>query len=130
MALLSETKRESDIVVAEFQKRFNRQTVTIADGSGVLNPGTVLGKITGSGEFRAAPAAQVTGDEGAEVAAAVLLETADATAAAVQAVVIRRGPALVNRANLEFDGSVDTAAERQAKIDELEALGIVAREGA
>ena len=94
-----------------------------------LKIGTVLVKITASGVYVPVNASQVAGQEGAEVAAAVLLENvtipageATTVTAAVQGAMIVRDEALifVNTHN-------DT--ERAAAIDALAALGIDTRTG-
>jgi hypothetical protein len=90
----------------------------------------VLGKITASGKYRLAPAATVIGDEAAETASAVLLQPVDATAADQTGLVAARGPALVSKAALVFDASVDQPAEKAAKHAQLAASGIVPRETA
>ena len=92
--------------------------------------GAVLGKITASGKYRLSPAAQVTGDEGAETAAAVLLEAVDATGADQTGLIVARGPVMLSKAALVFDASVDQPAERTAKHTQLASLGLVARETA
>ncbi|MDW4551524.1 hypothetical protein R5H32_19435, partial [Defluviimonas sp. D31] len=45
-------------------------------------------------------------------------------------IVVARGPAIVSRAALYYDGSVDDAAKITAKLSELASLGIVTRDGA
>lgn len=104
--------------------------LTIADGAADFAVGdkfTVA--VSGSGKYAASPAALIAAKAGAEKASAVLAEAIDATAADAKAVVIRRH-AVVNRAKLSFAADVDTAPERQAKIDQLAALTILARTGA
>lgn len=120
---------ESDIVVFEENKRYSRKTVTIESGQGELKPGAVIGEITANGKFAHSANSQVVGEEGAETATAVLLEKVDATSADAKGVALVRH-AVVNRANLNFDSTVDDAAKRQTKYDELEAVGITARQGA
>ncbi len=92
--------------------------------------GSVLGQITASGKYRLSPAAEVVGDEGAETAVAVLIEAVDATDADATALVVARGPAIVSKAALVFDASVDQAAEITAKHGQLIAAGIVPRDTA
>jgi hypothetical protein len=72
----------------------------------------------------------VVGDEGAEVASAVLIEAVDASGSDQTGLVIARGPVIVSKARLAFDASVDQPAEITAKHTELAAAGIVARETA
>jgi len=72
----------------------------------------------------------VPGTDGAQIAAAVLLYDIDATAADASAVVLLRGPAIVSKAALVFDASVDDAAKTAAKHAQLTALGIIPRDSA
>ncbi|MGZ5915121.1 MAG: head decoration protein, partial [Hyphomicrobium sp.] len=72
----------------------------------------------------------VTGDEGAEVSIAVLIEAVDATAADKTGLVVARGPAIVSKAALVFDASVDQPAEKTAKYAQLAAAGLVPRDTA
>lgn len=129
MVTKTEGLTESDIVVHEMDKRMSRETETIASGEGVLQPGAVLGRVTATNKLVLSPPASVAGKEGAETAIAVLLEKVDASAADAKGVTMRR-LGLVNRANLSFEAAVDTANERQAKVDQLEAVFILARQGA
>lgn len=64
------------------------------------------------------------------MASAVLIGAADATAADATGLALARGPAIVSKAALVFDASVDQAAEIAAKHDELAAAGIVPRDTA
>ncbi len=70
------------------------------------------------------------GDEGAETAVAVLIEAVDATAADKTGLVVARGPAIVSKAALVFDASVDQPAEKTAKHAQLAAAGLVPRDTA
>ncbi|MBY0431139.1 MAG: head decoration protein, partial [Rhodospirillales bacterium] len=103
-----------------------RETVTLKAGTD-YPLGAVLGRITASGKYRLSPAAEVIGDEGAETAIAVLIAAVDATGADQTGLVVARGPAIVADAALIFDASVDQAAEKAAKMNQLAAAGIVAR---
>lgn len=118
-----------DLLKYELNGNYSRETVTLKAGTNYAL-GSVLGKITASGKHRLSPAAQVVGDEGAETAAAVLIEAVDATAADKTGVVVARGPAIVSKAALVFDATVDQVAEKTAKYTELAAAGIVPRETA
>ena len=68
-----------DLLKYELNANYCRETVTLKAGTNYAL-GSTLGKITASGKYRLSPAAQVTGDEGAETAVAVLLEAVDASA--------------------------------------------------
>ena len=72
----------------------------------------------------------MVGDEGAETAIAVLIEAVDATAADKTGLVVARGPAIVSKAALVFDASVDQPAEKAAKHSRLTEAGLVPRDTA
>ena len=115
-----------DLLKFELNASYSRETVTLK--AGITYPlGSVLGRITASGEYRLSPAALVAGDEGAETAIAVLLEAVDATGGAAIGLITARGPVILAEGALAFDASVDQPAERAAKVSQLSALGLVAR---
>jgi hypothetical protein len=115
-----------DLLKYELNGNFTRETVTLKSGTD-YPLGAVLGKITASGKYRLAPAAEVTGDEGAENALAVLIEAVDASNADATGLIIARGPVILSEAALVFDPSVDQAGEKTAKKAQLAAIGIVSR---
>jgi hypothetical protein len=110
----------------ELNGNYTRETVTLKSGTSYAL-GSVLGKITASGKYRLAPAAEVAGDEGAEVARAVLLEAVDATEADATGLIAARGPLIVSEAALVLDETVDDATKEAAKKAELAAAGIIVR---
>jgi hypothetical protein len=116
-----------DLLKYELNGNFTRETVTLKSGTD-YPLGAVLGKITASGKYRLAPAAEVTGDEGAENALAVLIEAVDDSNADATGLIIARGPVIVSEAALVFDPSVDQAGEKAAKKAQLAAIGIVPRQ--
>jgi hypothetical protein len=118
-----------DLLKYELNGNYNRETVTLKAATNYAL-GAVLGKIAASGKYRLSPAAEVTGDEGAEEAVAVLIESVDATAADKQGLVVARGPVILSKAALVFDASVDDATKTTAKHVELSAVGLVPRETA
>ncbi len=129
MPVLIKDPTLGDLLKYELNGNYTRQVVTLKGGT--LYPlGAVLGKITATGVYRLSPAATVTGDEGAETAVAVLIEAVDATAGDRSGRVVARGPAIVSKAALVFDPSVDQPAEIAAKHAELSAAGIVPRDTA
>ena len=125
MTTLTETRHAGGFLVWEALRDYCREVVTIATGGAnpVLEPGTVLGKITASGKYAAHDPAAV---DGTETAVAVLWGKADATAADVDAVVLLRGPAIVNANDLVFVGT-PTAPEITAAHTALAAVGILTR---
>ena len=126
MSVLIAPPTMGDLLKYELNGNFTRETVTLKSGTD-YRLGAVLGKITASGKYRLAPAAEVTGDEGAENALAVLIEPVDATAADATGLIIARGPVIVSEAALVFDPSVDQTGEKTAKKAQLAAIGIVPR---
>ena len=129
MTTLTMSPTLGDLLKYELNANYCRETVTLKSGTNYAL-GSVLGKITASGKYRLSPAAAVTGDEGAETAVAVLIEAVDATAADKTGLVVARGPAIVSKAALVFDASVDQAGEKTAKHGQLAAAGIVPRDTA
>jgi hypothetical protein len=129
MTTLTKSPTLGDLLKYELNGNYNRETVTLKSGTNYAL-GSVLGKITASGKYRLSPAAEVAGDEGAEVAVAVLIEAIDATAADKTGLVAARGPAVLSKAALVFDASVDDATKSAAKHAELSAAGLVPRDTA
>ncbi|CAA7626522.1 head decoration protein [Magnetospirillum sp. SS-4] len=126
MPVLTMAPTLGDLLKFECHPGYCRETVTMKAG-GSYPLGAVLGRITASGEYRLSPAAEVVGDEGAEVAIAVLLEAVDASGGAATGLIAARGPVILAEGVLAFDTSVDQPVERVAKIAQLSALGLVAR---
>ncbi|MDO8608132.1 MAG: head decoration protein [Phaeospirillum sp.] len=126
MPVLTSAPTLGDLLKFELNASYTRETVTLKAGTN-YSLGSVLGRITATGEYRLSPAAEVVGDEGAEVAVAVLLEAVDATDAAATGLIAARGPVILAEGVLAFDTSVDQPAERVAKIAQLAAGGLVAR---
>lgn len=125
MTTLTEGRHAGGFIVWEAFRDYTREVITIATGSAnpVLEPGTVLGKITASGKYAAHDPAAV---DGTETAIAVLWGKADATASDVDAVVLLRGPAIVNANDLVFTGT-PTVPEITAAHTALAAVGILTR---
>ena len=85
------------------------------------------GRITASGKYKLATSG---GSDGAQTASAVLLYAVDATLSDAVGIVVVRGPAIVSRAALAYDGTVDDGSKITTKISQLAALGIIARDTA
>ncbi|AVM76207.1 head decoration protein [Magnetospirillum gryphiswaldense] len=126
MPVLTASPTLGDLLKFELNASYTRETVTLKAGTS-YPLGSVLGRISASDEYRLSPAAEVVGDEGAEVAVAVLLEAVDATDGAVPGLIVARGPVILADGALVFDASVDQPAERVAKLTQLAAMGLVAR---
>ena len=123
MTVLTQPPTQGDVLKFELNPNYTRETVTLLAGTD-YPIGAVLGRITTGGKYKLSPAA---GSDGAQTAAAVLLYAVDASAADAQGVVLVRGPAIVSKAALVVDPSVDDAAKIAAKHSQLVALGIVPR---
>jgi hypothetical protein len=126
MSVLTQPPTMGDVLKYELNPNFTRETVTLLAGTN-YPVGAVLGRITASGKMKLSTA---TGTDGAQNAAAVLLYAVDATAADAPGIVVLRGPAVVSKAALAFDASVDDAAKTAAKHAQLTALGIIPRNAA
>ena len=126
MSVLTQPSVMGDVLKYELNPNFTRETVTLLAGT-KYPVGAVLGRITASGKFKLSTA---TGSDGAQTVAGVLLYATDATAADMPGVILARGPALVSKAALLFDASVDDAAKTAAKHAQLTALGIIPRDTA
>lgn len=123
MTVLTQPPTQGDVLKFELNPNYTRETVTLLAGTD-YPVGAVLGRITTGGKYKLSPAA---GSDGAQTAAAVLLYAVDASATDAPGVVLVRGPALVSKAALVLDPSVDDAAKVAAKHSQLVALGIVPR---
>lgn len=123
MPVLTQPPTQGDVLKYEINPNYCRETVGLLPGS-AYPVGAVLGRVTASGKYTFSPA---TGSDGAELAACVLLYAVDATVGEPIGVVLTRGPAIISRAALIWDGSVDDTAKIEAKLAELTALGIIPR---
>jgi hypothetical protein len=117
-------RTESDIVKDEGENRFSRDEDILVSGSGVVKIGTVLGKVTSSGKF--APLTPGASN-GTQTAAAIILETADATSADRTVVTLKRRAQVVLQ-NLVWPEGISPTVKANA-IAALETQGIVARNG-
>ncbi|HEV7293091.1 MAG TPA: head decoration protein [Devosia sp.] len=125
---ITEGRYASDWLKREADSHFSREEVIIASGIGVVQSGTVVGKITASGKYAPVTAAAT---DGSEDAAGVVLFGVDATSADKSAVIIARD-ALVVHQGLLYGADINTSAERAAVVAALGALNppIIVREGA
>jgi len=126
MTVLTQPPTMGDVLKYEVNPNYTRETVTLLAGT-AYPVGSVLGRITASGKYKLATSG---GSDGAQTASAVLLYAVDATLADATGIVVVRGPSIVSRAGLAYDGTVDDAAKITTKIGQLGALGIIARDTA
>jgi len=126
MTVLNQPPTMGDVLKYEVNPNYTRETITLL--AGMPYPvGSVLGRITASGKYKLATSG---GSDGAQTASAVLLYAVDATLADATGIVVTRGPAIVSRAALIYDATVDDGAKIITKIGQLAAAGIVARDTA
>ena len=126
MSVLTQPPSMGDVLKYELNPNFTRETITLLAGT-VYPVGAVLGRITASGKYKLSTSG---GSDGAQTAAAVVLYATDATTADQEAVVMVRGPAILSKAALVFDATVDDAAKTATKHGQLAALGIIPRDTA
>ena len=125
MPVLTEPPSMGDVLKYEVNPNYTREVITLL--AGMPYPvGAVLGRITASGKYKLATSG---GTDGAQTATAVLLYAVDATLADAVGIVVARGPAIVSRAGLAYDATVDDGAKITTKIGQLAAAGIAARDG-
>ena len=125
MPVLTEPPSMGDVLKYEVNPNYTREVITLLIGTNYPS-GAVLGRVTASGKYTLSPA---TGADGAQVAAAVLLYPVNATLADAVGIVLVRGPSIVSRAGLAYEDTVNDAAKINAKIGQLAAVGIIARDG-
>jgi len=110
------------VILSEGNGSISREAITVASGAGVVESGTVLGKVTASGKYLPrAPGAT----DGSEVAAAILRSRVDATSADAKGVGIVR-LAEISEAALVWEATNDGAAQTAA-LAELATLNMIAR---
>jgi hypothetical protein len=126
MSVLTQPPTMGDLLKYEVNPNYTRETATLLAGT-AYPVGAVLGRITASGKHKLATSG---GADGAQTAAGVLLYAVDATGADATGIVLARGPAIVSRAVLSFDATVDDAAKITTKLGQLVSLGIAARDTA
>ena len=126
MNALTQPATMGDVLKYEVNPNYTREIVPLLAGTN-YPVGSVLGKITASGKYKLATSG---GSDGAQTSAAVLLYAVDATLGDAIGIVVVRGPAIVSRAALAYDGSVDDGSKITAKLNQLAALGIIARDTA
>jgi hypothetical protein len=118
-----------DLIKRESDPNYTRETVTLKAGT-AYPLGAVLGRVTATGIYALSSAASTTGQEGAEIACAVLLHPVAASDTDTQAVVLARGQVIVADRALAFDASVTDPSAQSLKHQQLAAHGIVVRAAA
>lgn len=123
MVTFTEGRHPGEGLLSEANFHRSRDKITILSGSGVLVPGTVLGKVTASGKYKPATA---TGSDGGQTAAAVLLYPVDATSADVDVAAITRDAEWVV-SQLTYGATINDGTKQAAAIAQLAAVNIIAR---
>lgn len=118
--------RNLAFLLSEAAGRRSRSIVTIVNGAGKLAAGTVLGRVTATGKYGPSPHTETVGMEGAETAVAILAYGVDASEQEVEVTAIDRD-AEAKLPMLSFDASVDDQTKTDAKIAQLNAVGIRVR---
>lgn len=109
MTTLTEGKHAGEFLVSEGNGWISREAVTIVSGQNLV-AGTVLGKITASGKYKAYSNAAA---DGSEVAAGILFDNVDASGGDVAGAVMIARHAEVNGDELtgnDANGTTDLAA--------------------
>ena len=120
---LNENARTGDFLLSEANGTYSRENAVLSSGNN-LQAGTVLGKLTATGEYTALdPAADP--EDGSEAAAGVLWASTDATDADAAVVVICRDAEVKADALIWPEGIATN--DKNAAIAQLVALGIVLR---
>jgi len=122
MTTFTEPVRSSEVILSEAEGTLSREAITIILGAGVLTVGTVLGKITASGKYKAFTTGAA---DGSQTAAAILIEDVDTTAADVVAASLVR-LAEVKTDLVTWDATVN-AAGKTAGLASLASNYIIAR---
>lgn len=121
--VFNEGRRPGEFLLTEGNGQISREAGVVASGSGVIAPGTVLGRLTADGKLVPSPA---TGSDGSQTAVAVALYGCDATSADQNIAIIARD-AEVKADLLVHHSTVNDAAKRAAKAAQLAAVGIIVR---
>lgn len=126
MPVLNQGAPDTGCLLTEANGHRSRENITIAAGSGILAPGTVLAKYTSGGSVGKYTAARGTGTDGSQTAAAVLLYGVDATAGDVRVAAVARD-CEVNGKTLVYHPSISTAQLRLTADSQLAGVGILVR---
>jgi hypothetical protein len=121
MPELQEGRYAGEFLVSEGNGRISREVITVLSGE-ILVAAAVLGKVAASGKYKVLNPAAV---DGSEVAAGILYEAVDASAADAEGVAVVR-LAEVNAAELVWPAGI-SAGEQTTALGELATLSIIAR---
>lgn len=125
MATFNEPVRGLEFLISEANGQLSREQVTLTASQGALLPGTVMAKVTGTGNYVPYDDDANGATPGTGVAAGILCYAAP-DSASTQIVTIIARQAEVKSSMLVWEASND-AGEKTAALAELAALGIIAR---
>ena len=120
----------SDVVKHEYEPSiaFCREQLVANEASAVdYAIGTVVGIVTATGKIKIQDASAV---DGSQTAAGIVVEHKAIPATTdTKVLVLVRGPAIVNKAMLQYGAGTDTDAEKNAALGTLATKGILANVG-
>lgn len=107
---LTETNHTGEFLLSEGNGYYSRETVTIASEAGAMVSGTVLGKVTATGEYRAYDNADSPAGVGTAVAV-LYTSVADATVDQKAVAIVRQAEVAEARlTGLDANGKADLLA--------------------
>lgn len=123
MATLTEGRHNGEFIgELALGQGYHCDAVTVLSGQNLV-AGAVVGIVTASGKYVAYDNAGT--DDGRRTVAGILVDAVNASAADATGLVLRRGPAMVNRTDLTWASGIDAAGQATA-ITAMLALGIKA----
>lgn len=125
MTTYTESRRALEFLAWEVNPQYSREEVTLTAAQGDLKAGTVMAKVTGTGNYVPYDDDANAGTAGVGIAAGVLCYDVPNNAATQKIVIVARS-AIVKSDLLVWEASND-AGEKTAAIAELVALGILVR---
>jgi len=125
MTTYTESRRALEFLAWEVNPQYSRDEVTLTAAQGDLKAGTVMAKVTATGNYVPYDDDANAGVPGTGIAAGVLCYDV-ANNVATQKIVIVARSAIVEEALLVWEASNDTT-EKNAGIAELNALGVLVR---
>lgn len=123
MTIFSQKPWSLEFLISEARGTTSRDVVTIASGSGVVQPGTVIAHVTATGKY--VPAV-LTATDGSQTAVGVTGYYVDATSADATVTAFLRTCEVTGNA-LTRDASIATALEITAQNAQLAAVGVMVR---
>jgi hypothetical protein len=126
MPTLTEGRYQSDWLKYEAAANFSRDNETVVSGSGIVESGTVMGRVTATGKIKPHTAGA---SDGSQTPVGLLVDRVDATAADRVAVMIARD-ARVMDVGIIYGVDVLTSNAKATVNAALKTLGILVGQGA